>query len=86
MPGDFYPEEEELFEDCAGATESKLLHVWAHWMVRTIFPIVKEGVFINESLNHLLKFLLLRSNQITSLTDGTTEYYWKILKDLPKDP
>mmetsp|Transcript_98325 Transcript_98325/g.175072 ORF Transcript_98325/g.175072 Transcript_98325/m.175072 type:complete len:1328 (+) Transcript_98325:88-4071(+) len=51
--------------------KDKILQWWTDEKVKkTLIPMVQEGVFINEGLNHLRQFLLWRGNKLKQVTEG----------------
>ena len=59
-----------------------MLKVWVDELIRpTLVPIVREGVFVNEGLNHLRKFLLHRSGKLDDIAASADEVCaWKGLE------
>eukprot|EP00928_Gymnodinium_smaydae_P089396 TRINITY_DN73369_c0_g1_i1.p1 TRINITY_DN73369_c0_g1~~TRINITY_DN73369_c0_g1_i1.p1 ORF type:complete len:1227 (+),score=152.00 TRINITY_DN73369_c0_g1_i1:51-3731(+) len=59
--------------------DSEVLKQWAERYIRPkLIPMIQEGVFVNEGLNHLKQFLLARGGKIETLTDGVKIFPWEI--------
>jgi len=58
--------------------DEEILKVWVkEYIEPMLIPMVQEGVFVNEALNHLRQFLLLRGGKIESPTTGVEFMTWE---------
>lgn len=65
----------EIRKSDAARWEDKVLRKWVEEFIQlNLIPMVQEGVFVNEGLNHLRQFLLARGGKIQHGTEGITPF------------
>jgi len=68
----------ELRSTSGRSADNNILKAWVEEHVEPlVVPMVAEGVFINEGLNHMQQFLLQRGGKIPSLTQGVKQFHWE---------